>query len=95
MLASLSRRERFQVASLVRYQPVYGDMVVVISGPTESNWPVEIKKVDLVKTMKWYKGSDVYWEKMFQETENSWVMIKWDESASWFYFNQNVGLPYE
>ena len=71
-----SGKPKNEVASLVCYQLVYGDVVVVTSGPMGSNWPVEIKKEDLVKTMEWYKGSDVDREKVFQEREYSRAMKK-------------------
>jgi MYND finger len=69
-----SGKPKNEVASLVCYDSVYGDVIVVASGPLETGWPEVIKKSELVKTVEWYKTNDR--ELVFQERERSRFMRK-------------------
>jgi hypothetical protein len=69
-----SGKPKNESASLVCYEPVYGDVIVVTSGPLDSGWPEEIRKSDLVTTMEWHKKNDR--ATVFHERERSRFMRK-------------------
>jgi hypothetical protein len=47
-----------EVASLITYNPVYGDIAVVKSGPATANYNVNIKLTDLAAAVEFHKTHD-------------------------------------
>jgi hypothetical protein len=58
-----------QVASLVCYQEVYGDVAVVASGPMPARWPENFMADDLNATLEYYKTESH--GRIFQAREQS------------------------
>ncbi|MCJ1307695.1 hypothetical protein MMC25_001343 [Agyrium rufum] len=58
-----------EISKLVCHSPVYGDLVVVRSGPMGSDYPEQFKRGDLAKAVEFYTDGKNDKDEVFNERE--------------------------